>query len=184
MQHYDLQGLIAQQERDEPIEFCFFWGHKNSARLAAGKFCFSQWYLSPFVVDGVSFATAEHWMMAEKAKLFNDEAIFEQILTAPTPNEAKILGRKVRNYDDAVWNAHKFEIVKTGNIHKFSQHDAMRFFLLSTKQQVIVEASPYDRIWGIGMSQDDPRATLARTWDGENLLGFALMEVRDLLNEQ
>lgn len=120
-------------------------------------------------------------MMTRKARLFNDHEILEQILKAETPNQAKSLGRKVRNFDPQIWDEHKYEIVKQGNLLKFSQNEKFKEFLLSTGDRILVEASPYDKIWGIGMLETDPKAHDPSQWNGENLLGFALMEVRDLL---
>jgi ribA/ribD-fused uncharacterized protein len=94
------------------------------------------------------------------------------------------LGRKVANFDGKIWNEHKFEIVRTGNMHKFSQHEELRQFLCNTRYHILVEASPYDNIWGIGLKADDARAQNPNLWRGENLLGFALMEVRDALDAQ
>lgn len=120
-------------------------------------------------------------MMAGKAKLFDDQEVFKEILTAETPNQAKSLGRKVKNFDPKIWDEHKYEIVKQGNLLKFSQNEKFKEFLLSTNDKILVEASPYDTIWGIGMLETDPRAENPQQWNGENLLGFALMEVRDEL---
>ncbi len=120
-------------------------------------------------------------MMAGKAKLFNDHEILEQILKAETPNQAKSLGRKVKDFDLDIWKEHKYEIVKKGNFLKFSQNEEFQEFLLSTDNKILVEASPYDIIWGIGMLETDPNTKNPAQWNGENLLGFALMEVRDEL---
>lgn len=104
-----------------------------------------------------------------------------EILGSPSPAEAKQLGRRVRGFEEEVWDAACFELVVKGNLAKFEQNPELRSFLLSTGDQVLVEASPYDRIWGIGMGERDPRARDPRCWEGENLLGFALMEARDRL---
>jgi ribA/ribD-fused uncharacterized protein len=120
-------------------------------------------------------------MMAEKARLFSDQEILEEILKTGNPKEVKSLGRKIKNFDHIVWDKHKYEIVKRGNLLKFSQNPEFKNFLLSTNEKVLIEASPYDRIWGIGMLESDPKAENPLQWNGENLLGFALMEVRDEL---
>ena len=134
-----------------------------------------------FEVESVSYPSAEHWMMASKARLFGDEKMLLHILEAKSPAEAKALGHKVKNFEPQRWNKHKFKLVKEGNIHKFSQHQDMKTFLLATKNRILVEASPYDKIWGIGLSQNTPNIENPHTWKGQNLLGYALMEVRDLL---
>lgn len=120
-------------------------------------------------------------MMAEKARLFGDQAILHQVLSAKTPNDAKALGRRVAGYDDARWTRRRFDAVVQGNLAKFSQSGPLRAFLRGTGTAVLVEASPVDAIWGIGLAADDPRASDPAQWQGLNLLGFALMAVRDHL---
>lgn len=162
-------------------KFLFFWGHQPSKDGTITKTCFSQWWLSSFKVNGVTYKTAEHWMMAKKAELFNDNEVLNKIIKANSPAEAKKLGRQVKNYDDAIWLENRFEIVKEGNYHKFSQNPDLKAFLLNTDERVIVEASPVDPIWGIGMAGDHKDVLNPAKWKGLNLLGFALMEVRDEL---
>ena len=162
-------------------KFLFFWGHQPSKDGTITKTCFSQWWLSSFKVNGVTYKTAEHWMMAKKAELFNDNEVLDKIIKANSPAEAKKLGRQVKNYDDAIWLENRFEIVKEGNYHKFSQNPDLKAFLLNTDERVIVEASPVDPIWGIGMAGDHKDVLNPAKWKGLNLLGFALMEVRDEL---
>jgi hypothetical protein len=159
----------------------FFWGHTGQPGAAVGKECFSQWYPAAFTLDGDTYATAEHYVMAEKARLFDDEATRAAILQARHPNDAKKLGRGVQNFDGARWEAARFNIVVQGNAAKFSQHPALQEFLLQTRPRVLVEASPVDAIWGIGLAQDSPHANNPTEWQGLNLLGFALMEVREQL---
>lgn len=118
-------------------------------------------------------------MMAEKARLFKDEEILEQILKNEDPKQIKQLGRKVRNFDEKVWKSKRYSIILNGNYAKFVQNEGLRRFLIETKNNVIVEASPYDNIWGIGIAADDKRIEDPLEWKGLNLLGFALMEVRD-----
>ncbi|WP_269233759.1 NADAR family protein [Flavobacterium flavigenum] len=162
-------------------KFLFFWGHQPNKDGKITKTCFSQWWLSSFKVDKVTYKTAEHWMMAKKAELFQDQEILEKILEADSPAEAKKLGREVRNYDDKIWLENRFEIVKEGNLHKFSQNKALKEFLINAKDRVLVEASPVDPIWGIGIASDHKDVMNPEKWKGLNLLGFALMEVRDEL---
>lgn len=162
-------------------KFLFFWGHQPNKDGKITKTCFSQWWLSSFKVEKVTYKTAEHWMMAKKAELFQDQEILEKILEADSPAEAKKLGREVRNYDDKIWLENRFEIVKEGNLHKFSQNKVLKEFLINTKERVLAEASPVDPIWGIGMASDHKDVMNPEKWKGLNLLGFALMEVRDEL---
>ncbi|MCC9017546.1 NADAR family protein [Flavobacterium lipolyticum] len=162
-------------------KFLFFWGHQPTKDGSISKTCFSQWWLSAFTVDKVTYKTAEHWMMAKKAELFNDNEVLAKIIKANSPAEAKKLGRQVKNYDDTLWLANRFDIVTQGNYHKFSQNPDLKAFLLNTDERVIVEASPVDPIWGIGMAGDHKDVLNPEKWKGLNLLGFALMEVRDEL---
>jgi len=131
----------------------------------------------------VEYATAEHYMMAEKTRLFGDHEARERVLRARTPGEAKSLGRSVRGFDEVTWVRERERIVVAANIAKFGQHPDLADVLLRTGDCVLVEASPVDRIWGIGLAQDDPNAHNPLAWQGLNLLGFALMSVRDALRE-
>lgn len=176
---FTLNNTIERHQRKEKLEFLFFWGHTMKDEIT--KACFSQWFPFEFQENEIVYKTAEHYMMAGKAKLFNDYEVLEQILNAETPNQAKSLGRKVKNFDPKIWDEHKYEIVQQGNLLKFSQRGKFKEFLLSTNDKILVEASPYDTIWGIGMLETDPRAENPSQWNGENLLGFALMQVRDKL---
>lgn len=120
-------------------------------------------------------------MMAEKALLFNQLEIREKIISSNSPAAAKKLGRQVENFDLKTWEEHRFEIVKKATYHKFTQNTDLKEFLLQTKKRILVEASPVDAIWGIGLAAEDNNATIPKKWRGLNLLGFALMEVRDEL---
>lgn len=174
---YNIQNIPSD------AKFLFFWGHTPSKDGTITKTCFSQWWQSAFVVERIEYKTAEHWMMAKKALLFNDSEVFEKILLAKSPAEAKKLGRQIKNYNEAIWLANRYEIVKQGNIHKFSQNLDLKEYLLQTNARVLVEASPVDAIWGIGMASDNEDVNFPEKWKGLNLLGFALMEVRDELRK-
>ncbi len=169
------------QEMKEFGKFLFFWGHRPSSDGSITKSCFSQWWESAFEIDGEVYKTAEHFMMAEKARLFNNPEIRQQIIACKSPGEAKKLGRKVKGFDQQKWELERFEIVKRGNLAKFQQNELLGAFLLSTQYRILVEASPVDPIWGIGMAQDHKDVMNPKEWLGLNLLGFALMEVRDEL---
>lgn len=135
-----------------------------------------------FEIDGIRYPSAEHYMMAEKARLFGDDDALRRILVAASPGAAKALGRRVKNFVAAEWDAASFDAVARGNIAKFGQDEGLRAYLQNTGRRVLVEASPVDRIWGIGLAVDDPRAENPEQWRGSNLLGFALMKARDVLN--
>ncbi|WP_067968165.1 NADAR family protein [Nocardiopsis trehalosi] len=159
-------------------EYLFFWGHRPRRDGSVGAGCLSQWWPAPFTVDGVRYPTAEHWMMAEKARLFGDAAAAERVLAAAAPGAAKAVGRSVRGFDEDVWRAHRFDVVVRGSVEKFRQNPAEGAFLRATGGRVLVEASPVDRVRGIGLAADDERAADPARWRGENLLGFALMRAR------
>ncbi len=182
---YTIETIKNQYRiQKELLKYVFFWGHTPSKNGNITKSCFSQWWELDFKVADITYKTAEHWMMAEKARLFNDHQIFGQIIQASHPNQVKKLGRKVSHFDLEIWDAHKYELVIEGNYHKFSQHEGLKQFLLSTKNRILVEASPRDRIWGIGMSQNNEKVNNPNLWRGQNLLGFALMEVREQLTKK
>ncbi len=174
-------GLIASLEQGHQPRYLFFWGHQPQKDGLIGKTCFSQWFEAAFTVDGTPYATAEHFMMAEKARMFADEEARARILSASTPAQAKKLGRGVRGFDEQTWNDARFEIVVKGNLAKFSQNPPLAAFLSQTGDRVLVEASPVDSIWGIGLAATDAEALTPHRWRGLNLLGFALMEVRAVL---
>lgn len=181
---YSNKWLIEKYQAKERLKYLFFWGHQPSKDGSITQSCFSQWWIAPIEVDRKLYRSAEHWMMAKKAELFNDIAIEQQILLVKSPAEAKKLGRKVKNFDPIKWDEEKFNIVVEGNFYKFSQHAELKDFLLNTNERILVEASPVDKIWGIGMAADNQHIENPLLWKGENLLGYALMEVRDKLNEQ
>jgi ribA/ribD-fused uncharacterized protein len=142
---------------------------------------FSQWYPCTFVVDGQTFRCAEQFMMHGKAMLFGDTEIAAQIVATTHPREHKALGRKVRGFNDGQWRGARAQIVKTGNRAKFTQNAELLTALYATRGTTLVEASPRDRIWGIGLAATDPRARDPAQWRGENLLGKILTELRDEL---
>jgi hypothetical protein len=173
-----VESLIREVRAGSRIKYLHFWGHRPRPDGRIGASCLSQWWPSPFVVDGVEYATAEHWMMAGKARLFEDAEAERRVLEAGHPAEAKKAGRLVRGFDEAIWERERFGIVVEGSVHKFSSDDGLRAFLLGTGDRVLVEASPVDRVWGIGLAADDEAASDPQRWKGPNLLGFALMEAR------
>ena len=177
---YNKEQLLNQRLTLTRDDFVFFWGHEDRGK-GLTKVCLSQWYQCPFVVEGQYYNCAEQYMMAEKARIFGDEEIRQQILAEYSQMAMKKLGRKVRDYDDEIWKEKRFDVVVKGNIAKFSQNEKLLDFLLSTDDKILVEASPKDTVWGIGLDESSPEAIQPRKWIGENLLGFALMEVRDIL---
>ncbi|MES9536152.1 MULTISPECIES: NADAR family protein [unclassified Actinomadura] len=173
----DVAELARLQEQGARLKFLFFWGHQTP-----GRGYLSQWWPSPFTLGGVAYATAEHYMMAEKARLFGDEETAAAIVAASHPRDAKELGRRVRDFDEQTWRDNRVTIVTKGSEAKFAQNEELRDYLLGTGDRILVEASPLDRVWGIGLAADDPRAETPAAWRGENLLGFALMTAREALS--
>ena len=117
-------------------------------------------------------------MMYAKATLFDNPDIAAQILSAPHPNDAKKLGRQVKRFNEEIWNTERFKIVVRANRLKFEQNQNLKAFLIATQNKVIVEASPVDKIWGVGLAENDPLIQDPKNWQGLNLLGYALMDVR------
>ncbi|MDP9791934.1 ribA/ribD-fused uncharacterized protein [Catenuloplanes nepalensis] len=173
-----IEELKRRTAAGERVKYVFFWGHQPRRD---GAECLSQWAPSPFTVGDHRFATAEHFMMWRKAMLFGDEQTAARVLNAGHPKQAKDLGRQVRGFVEQTWLDARYGIVVDGNVAKFEQNTAMGEYLTGTKDRVLVEASPLDRVWGIGLAADDPRAQDPRRWRGLNLLGFALMDVRQRL---
>ena len=153
-----------------PEAFTFFW-----------KSPLSQWQCAPFVVGGITFTHAEQFMMYAKALLFGDRDAAARILTAEKPREQQAIGRTVRGFDEAIWVLFRKGVVFQANYARFTQNPEQRELLLATKGTTLVEASPDDRVWGIGLSADDPRALDRTQWRGLNLLGQALTHVREVL---
>jgi ribA/ribD-fused uncharacterized protein len=150
----------------------------------------SQWHPSKFFdQNGVLYETAEHYMMAEKARAFNDQTALENIMGSKSPREQKGFGRKVGTYDgadkfdSAKWDALCQDVVFRGTLFKFSQNPDLRAQMAASGEKMMVEASPVDKIWGIGLAEEDPRALDPNQWLGKNLLGIAIMRVRKLFKD-
>ncbi|EAC7842180.1 NADAR family protein [Listeria monocytogenes] len=178
---YTLEKIQHKYRKGEKLKYIFFWGHQPAEDGKTSKSCFSQWWICSFKVDGVEYNCAEQFMMAEKAKLFNDMEMREKILAAKHPKQAKDFGRLISGFQEDIWRKNRFNIVMRANQAKFSQNEELKKFLMQTKNRILVEASPVDKIWGIGMAADNKNVENPLYWKGLNLLGFALMAVRDEL---
>jgi ribA/ribD-fused uncharacterized protein len=179
-QRFSVEKLIDQFSIGNKYEYVFFW---KTDKHNMSKGCFSQWQESYFRVNDYEYNCAEQYMMGQKALLFNDEETFERILSAVNPREIKSLGREVKNFDSKTWDEEKYSIVLNGNFYKFTQNTAMMEILVSTGSKILVEASPLDKIWGVGIAEDNENICNPNYWKGKNLLGFALMELREEVNK-
>jgi ribA/ribD-fused uncharacterized protein len=179
-QKYTTQQIVERDTAGEAMDFIFFLKTSKADPLDVG--CFCQWQKC-FISDEVrNYTHAEQYMMAQKALLFDDEEILEKIMAAKKPKDMLELGRQIKNFDQAVWDKEKYHIVLNGNFLKFSQNTLMGEILLSTEDKIICEANPSENIWSIGYAADDVKARQPKEW-GQNLLGFALMHVRDELRD-
>ncbi len=154
-------------------KYIFFWGG-----------VFSQWCPSKFVIDEVEYNCTEQFMMAKKALLFEDEESYKLIMYADNPRDQKAFGRRVKGFDKDKWEAVCREYVYEGNYAKFTQNPEMCEELFSTGKLEIVEASPEDKIWGIGLHESDSRVHDKSKWEGTNWLGEAIMRVRKQLKDE
>ncbi|GAA4896824.1 hypothetical protein LX16_1302 [Stackebrandtia albiflava] len=173
--------LARRWRAGERFRFVHFWGAASGADHEVGRRCLSQWSPAEFTTEGHRFPTAEHYMMWRKAVVFGDHATADRVLSASHPGEAKRLGRQVSGFDPREWERVRESVVFAGNHAKFTAHPRMRAYLAATRARVLVEASPVDTVWGIGLSADDPAAADPTRWRGDNLLGFVLMRVRAAL---
>jgi ribA/ribD-fused uncharacterized protein len=153
-------------------KYIFFWGGT-----------YSQWCPSPFTIDGVNYNCCEQYMMSKKALTFNDILAHEEIMATDSPREQKAIGRRVKNFDPQVWSEVSREVVYEANMAKFTQNPDMYDELMATGELEIVEASPEDKIWGIGLHESDPRCLDKSQWQGTNWLGEAIMRVRETLRK-
>ena len=156
-----------------PESFTFFWSGP-----------FSQWHPCRFTIEGKVYNCAEQYMLEQKALLFGDRETAAKIMRARTPREQKRLGRQVRSFDAGRWNAVARDVVFRGNVAKFTQNPDLRAALLATAGTTLVEASPSDTIWGIGLAEDDPAAQDRKRWRGTNWLGEVLTRVREALLQE
>ena len=164
-------------------EFIFFYSHKSYDNKIT-KGCLSQFWPCKFKSNNIEYNCAEQYMMSEKAKLFKDEQTYQLILKETIQGKIKKLGRQVKNFNKEVWDKNKENIVINGNILKFSQNEKLKKFLIETGDKILVEASKNDSIWGIGLEESNPDVKYPSKWKGQNLLGFSLMLVRDIIKNK
>lgn len=156
--------------QDKYVRFTLFYGG-----------VFSQWYHSPMTIDGVEYDCAEQYMMAQKARVFGDEQALEEIMASSNPAEQKAIGRRVKGFDRRQWDSISRDVVMRASLAKFTDNPKLRAQLLRTEGTLLVEASPTDVIWGIGLDERDPRCHDQREWRGTNWLGQVLTDLREHL---
>ena len=162
-------------DRDDVSVVCFHNPDEENGYL-------SNWYPSDFESDGVAFSSVEQCMLYRKARCFHDEVAASKIASTDDVAQIKALGRKVAPYDDHHWGGIRQIVVYEGLLAKFTQNEPLREQLLSTSTAILAECAVRDRVWGIGLSTDDARRLDRSRWRGQNLLGYALMMVRDRLS--
>jgi ribA/ribD-fused uncharacterized protein len=155
-------------------KFTFFWQTASP---------FSQWHPADFIVNGLQYTSAEQYMMHQKALLFGDLKIAERIMSTNSASVQKKLGRQVKGFDQTVWEAECQRLVYEGNQAKFTQNEELLAALLATRGTTLVEASPDDRIWGVGLAEDNPRIRNRSTWRGTNWLGEILTRLREEIGD-
>lgn len=176
-----LSSLLTQEKAGRTIDVLPFFGAKAQPEGSVGSGVLSQHWPASFEIDGVGYTSTEQYMMAAKARMFGDDDALARILATDSPVEAKRIGRQVRNFDPQRWDSASYGVVVRANLAKFGQNPDLKRYLLSTGDRVLVEASPRDRNWGVGMGPANPDTALPSRWRGGNKLGFALMDVRDRL---
>lgn len=171
--------LLQKQRRNGDFYMrnviCFHSPNEDNAYL-------SNWFLSNFEVNNIPFTSMEQYMMYQKAIIFNDKTIAAQILETSDFGKIKALGRAVKNYNDVYWNGIRQIVVYKGLVEKFLQNEPLKKQLLSTAPHILAECAVHDKIWGIGLSMKDDKRFDMNQWQGQNLLGFSLMMVRDFLS--
>ena len=179
---YNIDWLINFIKSGHSLNYIFFNSHKPNKNSEIDKNCLSQFWKCEFIENEIEYSSTEQYMMAKKAELFGDKDIWEEILNTDSAYEIKKLGRKVRNFNENTWEKSRYKIVINGNHLKFTQNKELKDFLIATNDSILVEASQYDTIWGIGMKESHKDIENPYKWEGLNLLGFALMKVRDKVN--
>lgn len=154
-------------------KFIYFWGTKDKNGFL------SNWHLSRFIIDGKMYTCVEQYMMSEKARLFGDEEVFAKIMATDNPREQKALGRAVKGFDKVKWEQVAREVVYKACYAKFTQKPELEKALMATEGTTLVEASPRDPIWGVGLAESDPRILTRSTWRGLNWLGEVLTRARE-----
>ena len=171
-----IMNLQYQKGKSEQA-YIFFWKEDEENGWL------SNWYKSKFVIDDFEYLHVEQYIMAQKAKLFHDSKRYTAILKSNKQWEVKALGREITPFDNTIWIAHRSKIAKVAIKAKFEQNKDLYKKLLATDNAILVEASPKDKIWGIGLDAETASHTDCKDWPGEGILGDILMEVREELRK-
>ncbi|VTU42571.1 MULTISPECIES: NADAR family protein [unclassified Variovorax] len=153
-------------------EIVTFWGAQSPL---------SNWNIGKFTSRGIDFNCSEQLMMYRKAELFGDATSMAAILVEPDPREQKALGRAVSGFVKPIWDAASEAVLFEGLFDKFTQVASAHGVLMASEEKLIIEASPTDRLYGVGLAAYDPRILDTETWRGANRLGYLLMRVRSAI---
>lgn len=179
--NYSNAWLIQQIITGETPSYTCFLSDRCMQNADWDTNCFNENYYAPFKVEGIVYNTVQHWLMAQKAALFYDAVSMEKIIACKTAAHAKLLGSQIKQVDEDVWLANAYALVVKGNVHKFAQHGTLKQKLINTSHSIIVAITPNDCLWGNGMNYQPNQPFNPIKWKGANLLGYALMDVRDIL---
>lgn len=157
---------------------------KTETHLFFYRHLLGQWHIHPFTVEGITYNCPEQYMMYQKAVLFKDEDAAEKILHEEKPHNHQKIGRIVKNYSQNIWDNVKFDVIVAGNMARFREDELGRNFLFESDPLILVEASPTDLVYGVGLGENDPLILDENNWRGQNLLGKALMKVRTELKKE
>lgn len=164
---------------DNADNYVFFYGHTEGRPFA----CFSNFYPSKFTADGKNFNCSEQYFMKKKQEMFDptNVQLANAIMAETSPAKIKAFGRQVKNYDETKWNQERYRVMKEALMYKFGQNQNMKQILMSTGNKILCECTNLDKIWASGLHITDPDRFDETKWKGQNLLGKALMEVRNEL---
>lgn len=182
--NYSNAWLIQQIITGETPTYTCFLSDRCMQNADWNTNCFNENYYAPFKIDGITYLTMQHWLMAQKAALFYDFVTMEKIIASKTAAHAKLLANQIHNVDEDVWLANAYALVVKGNVNKFAQNNELKQKLLNTGNSVIVAITSTDCIWGNGLKFEKNIAFNPFKWKGANLQGYALMQVRDILLDE
>lgn len=176
---YSVNNLLSME--DIELAAYVFFAEAEQGEINAS--CMNMKYIAPFDVGEDHYVSAEHYYLAEKAKIAGDFKSRELIKKATEPAEFRMLEREIENLNPVTWDEVKYAIALVGNYHKFWNNMALKKYLMTTEQKILAYTDSEDLIWGTGLDIDHEDAEDPSKWPGQNLLGFAIMELRDHLRK-